>query len=718
VETSPLGERIVGTTQLGGLRITQHTVLWHGLSRVDIRMHVDGSIGRDHLLRARFPFELPGTLPVAEVGFAAVGRSFGFPDVDAAEHLWTLDSPAHTWAGLSSPVRLRLRHQDGHTEDHCVGVAELVAAEDEPRVRALLVALAAKGVTATRTRPEGPRYGALDVDSNLPDVRITLADNVFSEEVLDSAGDRYRQALARHGRVIVAPLRARHELLVPDADLRGPRDLPVLIVAGDDIDALIADLADACVEVEVASGLAGTAEPAVDHSVAVINRGTPGFVVAPDGTLHVSLMRSCSGWPCGVWIDGERRTAPDGSSFAWQHWSHTFDLSVVSGAGDWRQAGFARAGQDVNHPVHARTVPSAPGDLPSELGLITVSPPEVLLTAAKPAGNPLASGAVDAPPGITVRVYESTGTPVTATIGLHGGLTAAVRTDALEDKHIETLAVHRGRASIGLEAADVATVLLTPSLAPVDSGVGLARSREPVQPVFTRYWRHNAGPAPLGNLPVSVHVSPARVHLDPGATAQVRVTVGCGGRPASGVVELSTPPGLVVESPAELTYDLAPDGFAEFMVTVRGSAAGRRLLAARIRDDLGQVLEDTSEIVVGDPPADDNLMTVRLDTDVLELVPGRSVELPVLVDNRAHSEIRGEATLISPYGTWADDVRIGPRIQPFAIAAGGTESISFRAEAAITARVGSHWWALVRVAGHGRLCYTPAVAVHVVASAR
>ena len=172
VQTSPLGERIVSSATLDGLRITQHAVLWHGLSRVDIRYFVDGSIGQDHLLRARFAFDLPGTLPVAEVGFAAVGRSFGFPDVDAAEHLWTLDSPAHTWAGLSSPVRLRLRHHDGRAEDHCVGVAELVAAEDQPLIRDLLVALVAKGVTATRTRPEGPRYGALDVDSNLPDVRV------------------------------------------------------------------------------------------------------------------------------------------------------------------------------------------------------------------------------------------------------------------------------------------------------------------------------------------------------------------------------------------------------------------------------------------------------------------------------------------------------------------------------------------------------------------
>ena len=77
--------------------------------------------------------------------------------------------------------------------------------------------------------------------------------------------------------------------------------------------------------------------------MALLNRGTPGGVVTPDGTLHMSLMRSCSGWPSRIWIDGDPRTAPDGSSFAWQHWSHTFEYALASGPGDWRAAGLRPA---------------------------------------------------------------------------------------------------------------------------------------------------------------------------------------------------------------------------------------------------------------------------------------------------------------------------------------------------------------------------------------
>ena len=68
----------------------------------------------------------------------------------------------------------------------------------------------------------------------------------------------------------------------------------------------------------------------------MLNRGVPGFAVDTEGTLHTSLMRSCTGWPSGMWIDPPRRTAPDGSNFQLQHWTHTFDYALVSGDGDWR----------------------------------------------------------------------------------------------------------------------------------------------------------------------------------------------------------------------------------------------------------------------------------------------------------------------------------------------------------------------------------------------
>ena len=104
-----------------------------------------------------------------------------------------------------------------------------------------------------------------------------------------------------------------------------------------------------------------------------------------------------------------RRTVPDGSSFAWQHWTHTFGFAIIAGEGDWRAAGFPCAAQEAAHPLRARPVPATAGALPHTLSLIAVEPAEVVLTAAKPAGNPLASGSVITPSdAITLRVLVKT----------------------------------------------------------------------------------------------------------------------------------------------------------------------------------------------------------------------------------------------------------------------------------------------------------------------
>src|SRR5487761_1144781 len=107
--------------------------------------------------------------------------------------------------------------------------------------------------------------------------------------------------------------------------------------------------------------------PLADGTIALFNRGTPSGVVTPDGTLWMTLMRACSSWPSGVWIDGDRRTAPDGSSFAWQHWSHTFSYALAATDAGWREAGFNARAEEYNHELTAAVTgptPAGAGDGP------------------------------------------------------------------------------------------------------------------------------------------------------------------------------------------------------------------------------------------------------------------------------------------------------------------------------------------------------------------
>src|SRR5580765_5536263 len=155
----------------------------------------------------------------------------------------------------------------------------------------------AAGVTATCSQADGSRYGAIDVDSNLPDVRIAIGGpevNPFTAEVLAAAGPGYAKALATRlaaapsARLWVPGSRDRADAFGPDADVRGADDLPVLVLAGDLAAAvadLTGDLADAVVDagdpvsgegtLKGLKGVEGTV-PLADRSVAVLNRGTPG----------------------------------------------------------------------------------------------------------------------------------------------------------------------------------------------------------------------------------------------------------------------------------------------------------------------------------------------------------------------------------------------------------------------------------------------------------
>ena len=199
---SPLGERLVVRGRIGSvLRYTQTLTLWRDIPRVDCSTTIDEFTGEDKLLRLRWPCPVPGAMPVSEVGDAVIGRGFALlhepgsdESVDTAKHPYTLDNPAYGWFGLSSAMRVRVN--DG---TRAVSVAEVITpteAESAPLARDLIVALVRAGVTATCSSAEAPRYGNLDVDSNLPDARIALGgpdENSFTAAVLAAGRSRIRR---------------------------------------------------------------------------------------------------------------------------------------------------------------------------------------------------------------------------------------------------------------------------------------------------------------------------------------------------------------------------------------------------------------------------------------------------------------------------------------------------------------------------------------------
>ncbi|HUA42701.1 MAG TPA: glycoside hydrolase family 38 C-terminal domain-containing protein [Streptosporangiaceae bacterium] len=755
-ERCAVGSRLIAELELGGLRVTQETLLFDGADRIEFRTHVDGSIGQDHLLRVAFPVDVPGGLPVYQTAVAVIGRPPGQTDTDVAEHSYTLDSPAMEWLAVGSTAAVALTDADGARQLQAIGVAEVVAPPAlRGPVRALVAALAGQGVTATCSLPDGPRYGYQELDSNLPDFRICLGgpqDNRLTADVLDAAGPEATATLGAQlaavgaARLWLPATSSRAEAFAPGADLRGPRDLPVLLVVADDLAAevirLVADLADGVIEVPAgpapgaagaAAGTAGGAATALaGHSVALLNRGTPSGLVTPDGQLTMALMRACSTWPCGVWIDGKKRTTPDGTSFAWQHWSHTFEYALISGPGNWRTAGFPAAGQDYNHDLLTVTTDLHAGPLRASTRLVAVEPATALLSALKPHGNPLApAGQPRIADGVTVRLRDIGGMgPAEAAVGLFPGLAAAATTSVCEDGPGEAVPVGGGRARVTVPSAGLTTLVVHPDPAglPADgqlAGAPVTSTPEPAQPVFARYWLHGKGPAPAGNMPVAVHLSPAMVALDSGPGV-LRLTVACGPAPASGVIRLTAPDGVVLTPAGELRYDLGPLGHQDWEISVAaqpGTRAGRRFVSAHIEDAAGQVIEDTALLAIGQPPAprldvpladavamqraaqtaQDGEVDVSLISPSLAIRPGGSGSIDVAVRNLTSSAIRGEAQLLSPYGSWQ---LARPWTTGFAVAAGQAETLRFDVAVPPTARPGEQWWAVVKVMYFGRVAYT------------
>ena len=464
-------------------------------------------------------------------------------------------------------------------------------------------------------------------------------------------------------------------------------------------------------------------------------------------------------------MDGERRTTPDGTSFAWQHWSHTFEYALAAGPGDWRSAGFPAAGQDYNHDLLAVATSLHTGSLPASLQLAAVEPAGAFLSALKPRGNPLAPAAQPDPAdGLTVRLRDLGGTGAAAArFRLFTGVAAAAAGSLCEDADGGPLPVADSVAQVAVPQAGLVTFTVHPGASasaspgpgaagPADGTArdntgldntgldntgldntgldntgqsGLARP-EPAQPVYARYWLHGKGPAPAGNMPVAVHLSPAVVTLDGEQPGTLRLTVACGPAGAAGAVRLDAPDEIVLSPAGPLSYDLGPRGHCSFDLAVAakpGTPAGRRFATARITDSAGQVIEDSALLATGQPPlprldvaladvirmqqeADAALAAeadVTMVTREVSARPGEAAGIDVLVRNNAASAIRGEAQLLSPYGSWR---QAGPWTTGFALKAGTEQTLRFTVSIPPAARPGEQWWALVKVMYFGRLRYT------------
>lgn len=726
VQTSPIGSRLVISGEFLDCTRRQELTLYTGIDRVDCTTRLDGFSASNRLTRLRFQTAVSGGMPVSETANATLARNHGFPHDDTRNgNTHTLDFPAHNWFEVGSTLRLQVPSGKARA----VGVGELVvpAHSDYPDARILVDALIRRGVTATTTLATAPRYGDLAVDSNLPDTRIAVGGpevNAFTEQVLEAADPGYRSELEQQlatgtARVLVPAAEPFEETWQPGADVRGTLALPVLIIAGADesatreaAEALAADIdAAPVITIDQPENLDGTLGTVEDYGVAVINCGIPSFNVEVGGDAYLNLLRSSTRWPSGAWSDPPRATLPDGSNFQTQHWSHDFHYSLVGHAGDWREGEMVRRGHEVNNPLTSRATGTSAGDLPAVGSMLSVEPSSVVVTALKPRGNAIASqggSGVDLTEGITLRAYEAHGKATEATIRMHRGLTDPQRSTLLEGDG-EVLESTGDAVTLPLQGFAIATVTgqagMRRDLDPEAPELG--PRHEAVQPVYSQYWRHNKGAAPLGYQPVTVRVSPEHPEGDGPYELTVETASEHTEAEATGTLQIVVPEGWSA-SPEEQEYTLAPGAVETVTVTVDPGVAedGLYRVATRLSDAQG-ALEAIAEIRRGEVADDAGELGVFLDVDQIRLLPGQRGTLAVTLSNPASSEVHGEAQLITPYGSWHLS---DPAIHGFTVPAGGETTLDVEITADGPVGIGpGEWWAVVKVMYAGRVHFTPAI---------
>ena len=387
-----------------------------------------------------------------------------------------------------------------------------------------------------------------------------------------------------------------------------------MLPTGQAVAALIAELGQARITATVVGD--GVVEEFEDRTVALLTYGLPGFAVDATGALHASLLRSCTGWPSGIWIDPPRRTAPDGSAFQLQHWTHEFRYALTSGDGDWRKQQLPSRGQEFSSPLLAATTTAHDGTLPPTHSLLQVTPErDVLVSTLKPAGNPIARGSgVPADPrdGVTVRLIEATGLGATATVTSALPITGAHHADLLENRGAP-IDVADGNFTVDLPGSAVDTFVLGLDHTEPANPAVLGQPAELAQPSYARYWLHNRGPAQLGFLPVSLSVSPtvARTAGKPFELSMV-IANQYADSPAAGLLTIQLPDGWTTDQ-SDRQLHLEPGGYVRHLANVtppENCEPGQYFVAARVlthTDDLAggagvTAVEDVVTVFVGESP--------------------------------------------------------------------------------------------------------------------
>ncbi|MCP4642111.1 MAG: hypothetical protein GY851_16830, partial [bacterium] len=465
--------------------------------------------------------------------------------------------------------------------------------------------------------------------------------------------------------------------------------IPTLILAGNTPAAAEAVVAEAVESIRSGGvfrirpqdnlGQRATSPPTTGFAVltrgaTVCNAGRNGVIFL--GLAHGSQWTRATGGP----------PAPPGAS------ALEVEYALYPFSGTWREAAVPRAGHAFNEAFVGVVTTPHPGPMPLSQSFVTPTYPDFIVTALKPTGYPLidAMGDEDMPAlgGVTVRGYDSYGTP--ARVSLRFGVPArgATRSNLLELNRMP-LNTSGGAITAHVSPFGIETFTAVPNAVRQNAdSPDLDALPDAPRPLFTRYWQNNEGAPPMGYRSLTLLLDGDLSK----ASSSIRVTLANNDTQdrAAGTVTLTGPQSWSI-APMQFDYALAPGERLERQVVVLSHGGpGEDGIVAQTRLG-GRTYMD--------------VLTQRVPA-IGVTVERSGAEVVATVANKSSLPAAGWVDLIAPPIAWPNpsggDPGVRPHRQTVAVAAYDEQRLVFRVPTDPAPP-----WLTLKLAANGEVQYMP-----------
>ena len=758
------------TGEMPNMQKFEQTISLHkNIKRIDFKTELVGYKGKDELFVINFPLNLTGGALVTEDRFGTVVRnnSKGFLDFKTNTDKLVSGAPVYgvnNWAEYGSTLNLKFIDGSSSVASVPFKPTALVRPHGEiyeSATETIVANLIKRGVSVTPFYDDNDaarRKNLTIEDSTMPKTlnddiayhgfRIALGDekeNVYSaklfKQVSAETRNKFNERLQRDGFAF---------LFLYDKEIpEGWRAVPTLLIAGNlekAVERLTISIHQGStsmqpsepektrLEKEYGYSNLNTFEinlpfetfaaetnpnaklPIVpDYGVALINNGTPAVSLENPDTLTLFLTHTAL-FP-GINLPFE---------FVPENKTHVFTYALYPHSKDWREADTVKVGYDFNNPLIAVQTDVHDGELPSEKSFIQTKVSNLVISALKLGGNPQANFQSKAENEsikypilslresklrpLILRAYETAGQTTFSAIQTDSKIEFGKEIGLVEQPGFQARGIGFSGFNVndttGFEANEIRTFELYSNRRSIENQ-NLGAIKESIQPVFSRYWLHNSGAAPIGNDAVKVTLRPLEQmgnlstfswddpYNQGGITTvavRVQVVNNYQDRSISGEVALEVPEDWRVV-PEKIAYQIAPNASFVKDVIITAFPVKRNLeferasglVKAKIEHD-GQIFQDVLQI--GKP--------FKLEWRTEKTVDGVSVH----ITNPHRQIIEGAVALIKPYENWLFRESNAPREIGFSVPPRGEITLNFPKDSG-----DAESWAIARIVYNGSVDY-------------